>query len=144
MWSLQGLLKVLVVLLVTVQQSWLLTSHIWLHLFLFFFCFSLSFSAPRIFSFLCPSLSNTSSTLNSVLQRAPVHREGGLNNYIDKEKKIDPSGRITSPALIPLSCGLWISSFNSSCVLLMLRWVTGCCQCGCWLLLIHRSLMHNI
>lgn len=96
-------------------------SHLAASVSIFFFCFSLSFSAPRFFSFLCPSLSNTSSTLNSVLQDASVHREGGLNNYIDKEKKIDPSGRITSPALIPLSCGLWISSFNSSCVLLMLR-----------------------
>lgn len=86
-----------------------------------FFLFLSQLFSSTFFSFLCPSLSNTSSTLNSVLQGAPVHREGGLNNYIDKEKKIDPSGQITSPALIPLSCGLWISSFNSSCVLLMLR-----------------------
>lgn len=83
-----------------------------------FFLFLSQLFSSTFFSFLCPSLSNTSSTLNSVLQGAPVHSEGGLNNYIDKEKKID---QITSPALIPLSCGLWISSFNSSCVLLMLR-----------------------
>lgn len=83
-----------------------------------FFLFLSQLFSSTFFSFLCPSLSNTSSTLNSVLQGAPVHSEGGLNNYIDKEKKID---QITSPALIPLSCGLWISSFNSSCFLLMLR-----------------------
>lgn len=95
-------------------------THLAASVSIFFLSLSQLFSST-FFSFLCPSLSNTSSTLNSVLQRAPVHREGGLNNYIDKEKKIDPSGQITSPALFPLSCGLWISSFNSSCVLLMLR-----------------------
>lgn len=94
-------------------------SHLAASVSIFFLFLSQLFSSTFCFVFLF--LSNTSSTLNSVLQRAPVHREGGLNNYIDKEKKIDPSGRITSPALIPLSCGLWISSFNSSCVLLMLR-----------------------
>lgn len=94
-------------------------THLAASVSIFFLFLSQLFSSTFCFVFLF--LSNTSSTLNSVLQGAPVHREGGLNNYIDKEKKIDPSGRITSPALIPLSCGLWISSFNSSCVLLMLR-----------------------
>lgn len=94
-------------------------THLAASVSIFFLFLSQLFSSTFCFVFLF--LSNTSSTLNSVLQRAPVHREGGLNNYIDKEKKIDPSGQITSPALIPLSCGLWISSFNSSCVLLMLR-----------------------
>lgn len=89
-------------------------THLAASVSIFFLFLSQLFSSTFFFLF----LSNTSSTLNSVLQGAPVHSEGGLNNYIDKEKKID---QITSPALIPLSCGLWISSFNSSCVLLMLR-----------------------
>lgn len=91
-------------------------THLAASVSIFFLFLSQLFSSTFCFVFLF--LSNTSSTLNSVLQRAPVHSEGGLNNYIDKEKKID---QITSPALIPLSCGLWISSLNSSCVLLMLR-----------------------
>lgn len=94
-------------------------THLAASVSIFFLFLSQLFSSTFCFVFLF--LSNTSSTLNSVLQRAPVHREGGLNNYIDKEKKIDPSGQITSPTLFPLSCGLWISSLNSSCFLLMLR-----------------------
>lgn len=46
--------------------------------------FSLLAFQLHLFFFLCPSVSNTSSTLVSVLQGAPLYREGRVTGHVQK------------------------------------------------------------